>query len=406
MVAGESTAAAEAGTWAGAAGQRGADVRSDCWIGIAPRESGGLELRVTSTVAAYYGDAIRGQVEAGARALGLEHAAIAVEDGGALPWVIDARLEVAARRALGDRVGRVAPDAAAPAPEPRRVRLRRSRLYLPGNEPRYMINAGLHRPDAVILDLEDSVAATEKDAARVLVRNALVALDFGPAERMVRINPGDEGLRDLDEVLAAGVELLLLPKAESAEYVRALDSAVRQRTEREVLLMPIVESAKGVVNAPAIAGASERVVALTIGLEDYTADLGTRRSEEGTESLWARSMVVNAARAHGLQAIDSVYSDVGNEDGLRASLREAKALGFEGKGCIHPRQIRVVHDELAPDPAEVERALAVVRAFEDARARGLGVVSLGTKMIDPPVVHRAVRTVELARALGRLPAGE
>lgn len=391
----------------GQAGRRGSDVRSDCWIGVELRDAGGLEIALTSTVEAYYGVSIRESLAEGAAALRLDHARIEVEDGGACPFVLMARLEAAARGARGTQAGGarwLPPEEPFATEVSRPDRPRRSRLYLPGDEPRYFLNAGLYHPDAVILDLEDSVAPAAKFAARILVRNALRAVDFRGAERMLRINQGTLGLEDLDEVAPENVHLVLVPKVESAEDVRAVDQRIRAVTHREVYLMPILESARGVLDAMEIALSSDRVVALTIGLEDYCADLGVQRTEGGSESLWARSMVVNAARAAGIQAIDSVYSDVDDSEGLLASVREARALGFEGKGCIHPRQIPQVHQGFAPDVDEIERARRIVRAFRDAQARGLGVVSLGSKMIDPPVVKRALHTVSLAVASGSLDA--
>ena len=160
--------------------------------------------------------------------------------------------------------------------------------------------------------------------------------------------------------------------------------------------MPIIESALGVVNAYPIAAASRRNVALAIGLEDYTADIGTQRTNEGNESFYARSALVNAARAARIQPIDTVFSDVSDMEGLHASVLEAKALGFDGKGCIHPRQIAVINKAFAPDEKELDKAKKIVLAFEAAEQKGLGVVSLGSKMIDPPVVKRALKTIELA----------
>jgi citrate lyase subunit beta/citryl-CoA lyase len=391
------------------AGRRGPDVRSDCWVRIEPAASGGLKVEVQSKVAAMYGPAIQGQLGEGLGRLGIAHARVRIEDAGAPPFVIAARLEAAVRRGYGPEVH----DRLLPAPVPSaatpavRDRLRRSRLYLPGNEPKFMLNAALHEPDGVILDLEDSVAPTEKDAARLLVRNALRSVDVQAAERMVRINPLPLGREDLAEIAAEGVHVILIPKCEGAEGVRAVDAEIQRIRGPQaptVLVMPIVETALGILRAQEIATASPNVVALTVGLEDLTADLGTARTEEGRESLWARSMAVLAARAAGVAPIDSVYSDVANEEGLRASVLEAKALGFEGKGCIHPGQIRVIHDAFAPTPQEIERAQRIVRAFEEAKARGLAVVSLGSKMIDPPVVKRALRTVDLAVRMGRLAA--
>ena len=350
-----------------------------------------------------YGAAIQAQALAVLETLGVRDAAVRIEDAGALPFVIAARIEAAVRRA-GLPVARQAlPELAGPLAPTTRERMRRSRLYLPGNEPKFMVNAGLHGPDAVILDLEDSVAPAEKDAARLIVRNALLAIDFCASERMVRINQGALGLEDLDAVVPAGVHVILIPKCESAAQVRAVAERIaRLAPPQPVYLMPILESALGCLRALEIATAHESVIALTIGLEDYTADIGTQRTLEGRESFWARSMVVNAARAAGVQAIDTVFSDVGDMDGLRAAVAEAKGLGFEGKGCIHPRQIAVIHEAFAPEPLQVERAKAIVRAFDAATAKGLGVVSLGTKMIDPPVVKRAVATVKQAIASGKL----
>ena len=391
----------------GEAGKRDAGTRSDCWIGVELQDSGGIRLELQSKVGALYGDAIGAQVAEGCRALGVAHAKVTVVDAGALPYVLAARLEAAVRRAGATPKGPWLPPARAGLDLPsERGRLRRSRLYLPGNEPKFFPNAGLHGPDGLILDLEDSVAAAEKDAARVLVRNALRTLDFHGAERMVRINQGEQGLVDLEWVVGHGVQLVLVPKVEDPAQVRAVAARIDELRAGgpAVLLMPIIESALGAWRAFEIAGADPSVVALAIGLEDYTADIGAQRTQAGTESFWARAQVLNGARAAGVQPIDTVFSDVGDMDGLRASVLEAKSLGFIGKGCIHPRQVAVVHEAFAPAPDEVDKAVRIVRAFEDAQARGLGVVSLGTKMIDAPVVKRALATVELAVRMGRLDA--
>ena len=166
--------------------------------------------------------------------------------------------------------------------------------------------------------------------------------------------------------------------------------------------MPILESALGIENAFAIATASDRVVALTIGLEDYTADLGVAKTPGGAESLYARMRVVNAAHAAHVQAIDSVFGDVGDIDGLLRWGEASRAMGFEGMGCIHPIQIEIIHRAFAPTAAELDKALKIVAAYEDAQARGLGVVSLGSKMIDAPVVQRALKLVARARQMGLL----
>jgi citrate lyase subunit beta/citryl-CoA lyase len=266
------------------------------------------------------------------------------------------------------------------------------------------VNASLHGPDAIILDLEDSVHPDDKFASRLLVRNALRAVDFGVCERMVRINQLPMGLADLDAIVPQRPDLILIPKVEHAEQVKEIDRhiAVVQRQhniEQPIWLMPIIESALGVENAFAIATASSRNVALTIGLEDYTADLGVPKTKAGDESLFARLRIVNAARAAGHQAIDSVYGDVGDLDGLCAWGERSRSLGFEGMGCVHPSQIEVIHRAFSPSSAEIERALKIVAAFHDANSQGRSVVSLGSKMIDPPVVQRALQLVKRAADL-------
>ncbi|MEW6250199.1 MAG: aldolase/citrate lyase family protein [Planctomycetota bacterium] len=410
------------------AGRRGPDVRSDCWVKVTANHSGGIEVQARTKVETMYGEAVRRLTREVLDHAGVAHASVELEDAGALPFVQAARLEAAVRRlaaAAGLGEGKEAvpeylPEFAAEAQYPtERDRFRRSRLYLPGDEPKFMLNAGLHAPDGVILDLEDSVAPVAKDEARLLVRNALRAIDFRGAERMVRINQGERGLVDLDFIVPHNVHVILIPKVESPEQVRAVDERIsqvlqspsRQRGDLPASnkgigpprpwLMPIVESALGAWRAYEIATASPHTCALTIGLEDYTADIGTQRTNEGRESFWARCQVVNAARAAGVQPIDTVFSDVADMEGLRASVLEAKALGFDGKGCIHPRQIRVIHEAFAPAPAELEKARKIVAAFNEAQEKGLGVVALGSKMIDPPVVKRALRVVRLAEALGQ-----
>jgi citrate lyase subunit beta/citryl-CoA lyase len=284
-------------------------------------------------------------------------------------------------------------------------RFRFSRLYLPGNSPALMLNAGIHKPNGVILDLEDSVAHDKKAETRVHVRNALRSVDFVGAERMVRINQLPMGLEDIPFIVRHNVNLILIPKCESAEQIHQTEAAIE--TERKkygftypIWFMPIIESALGVEKAFEIAMASPNVVSLAIGLEDYTADLGVQRTLEGTESLYARMRLVNACKAAGIQPIDSVFSDVADEAALRRNVKVSKSLGFEGMGCIHPRQIGPIHESYAPEKAEIEKALKIIEAFNEAKAKGLGVISLGTKMIDAPVVKRALKTEKLARELG------
>ncbi len=389
----------------GTAGHCGPDVRSDLQVRIETRETGGILIEIESRVKTYYGDAIRRQTEEVLEALGVRHACVEIHDEGALPFVIAARVEAAVRRAGLGQNTRVLPDRLRLPDPSARDRMRRSRLYVPGSEPKYFVNAALHGADGIILDLEDSVHLSEKDAARLVVRNALRAVDFLECERMVRINQLPLGLEDLNEIVPESPDLILIPKVETPNQVLEVTTRIAEikadyGITRPIWIMPILESALGIENAFAIAKASDKTVALTIGLEDYTADLGVVKTSTGTESLYARQRAVNAAHAAGIQAIDSVFGDVGDLPGLRAWGLNSRALGFEGMGCVHPMQIPVIHEAFAPATAEIERARKIVAAYNEAQERGIGVVSLGSKMIDPPVVQRALKLIARAQAMG------
>ncbi len=389
-------------------GNAGPRVRSDIEVTLELTDSGGIELNIRSKVKTMYGKAIEEQCRSLLQYFGIENARLSLNDSGALPFVIAARME-AAVKALTNTTRSFIPEMNEEnLYGSSRDRFRFSRLYLPGNNPGMFLNAGLHSPDGVILDLEDSVSPDRKDEARILVRNALRAVNFYGAERMVRINQGERGLEDLEMVIPHNVHLILVPKCEDAETVRTIDRKIRDIKDKEgqserIFLMPIIESARGVENAGEIAAASESVVAMAIGLEDYTADLGVQRTKEGGESIYARNRIVVASKAAGIQPIDSVFSDVGDMEGLLQNVLSAKAMGFEGMGCIHPRQIAVIRKGFSPSEEEMEKAKKIVIAYRDAREKGLGVVALGTKMIDAPVVARAEKTISLAVRLGLLP---
>jgi len=387
------------------AGNRGERIRSDCKVTLQLTDSGGIVLQLKSKVEGLFGRQINEQVNDVLAALEVEHAKVEIEDSGALPFVIGARLEAAVKK-LKKADLTWTPDLIEQNKyETHKEQFRFSRLYLPGNSPSMMLNAGIHQPNGIILDLEDSVAPSKKIEARLLVRNALLQVDFYGAERMVRINQLPKGLDDLDEVIPHQVHLILIPKCENGSQVKQVEERIDRilkgvNQERQIFLMPIVESCLGVENAFEIATASEQVVALAIGLEDYTADLGVKRTEGGEESLYARTRLVNACKAAGIQAIDSVYSDVGNMEGLKENVIRSKSLGFEGMGCIHPRQVPVIHKGFAPVEDEIATAERIMEAFNEAESKGLGVISMGTKMIDPPVVKRAQKTLDLAYSLG------
>jgi citrate lyase subunit beta/citryl-CoA lyase len=383
-------------------GAKSEGTRSDLSVAYDPGPDP-LQVEITSKVDYLFGRAIESAVRRVVDAFSVATGRVTVNDAGALEWVILARTEACMRRAGFDGPP-VLPEPAPGANLPRRRdRLRRSRLYIPGNQPKLMVSGGLYGADAIILDLEDSVPPAEKDGARILVRNALVALDWGAAERMVRINQGAVGDKDLAEIAIHNPHTILLPKVEDEVRVARAAEILNGLTVGDApYLMPILESPAGIRCAFEIAAADPTVVALTLGLEDLSAELGAPRTTAGWESFLARQTTVYAARAAGVQPIASVYSDIEDEKSLAAYVRRERGLGFDGIGCIHPRQIPVVHREMTPSDKEVEAAVRVVRAAREATARGLGAVAVGSKMVDPPVVQQAQRTVELAVAGGVL----
>jgi citrate lyase subunit beta/citryl-CoA lyase len=383
---------------AASAGPVGDQVRSDLNVSYEPGPKP-LVIELESKVDYLYGEAIEQSIRRTADAFGVTTGTLAAVDRGALDWVILARTEACLRRA-GFEGPVVLPEPGREVAPPDRRRPRRSRLYIPGNQPKLMLSAGLYGADGIILDLEDSVPPAEKDAARILVRNALVALDFGVSERMVRVNQGAIGDADLEAIGGQRPHTVLLPKVEDPATV----SAAAEALGGEIFLMPILESPLGLHRAFEIAAADPSVVALTLGLEDLSAELGAPRTSEGWESFLARQTTVYAARAAGVQPIASVFSAFADDDGLAAYVQRERGLGFDGVGCIHPRQIAIVHREMTPTDEEVERAVRVVRAAREAEERGLGAVAVGSKMVDPPVVQQAFRTVDLAVAGGVLAA--
>ncbi len=280
-------------------------------------------------------------------------------------------------------------------------RLRRSRIYLPGNRPR-MIQKGPHLgADAVILDLEDSVSPEEKDAARILVARAIETLNFGASEVMVRINPIHAGgLVDLPVILAAGPDSIVVPKCECRDDVLAVEAAVNENAPpNPVAILPMIETAKGILNVYEVASASPMVDAITFGGEDFTQDIGATRTKEGKEIFWGRSMLVIAAKAAGVQALDTVFSDLKDEEGLRRDTREIKEMGFDGRAAVHPAQIEIIHDVFTPSEKEIQHALDVIRAAEKARQEGSGVAVVKGKMIDKPIIQRAEKIMRIAERL-------
>jgi len=382
------------------AGNYGKKIRSDCKVTLELRESGGIQVDLNSKVEDYFGNKIVYLAREELKFFDIKHARLLIEDSGSLDFVLAARIEAAVKQLLDVDKEYLLPIIEQNKNETKKNRLRRSRLYLPGNTPKLALNAGIHKPDGIILDLEDSVAPTKKKEAAILVRNTLRSVNFYGAERMVRINQLPRGLKDLEMVIPHNVNLILVPKCESSQQIKKVNEKIAEiqkdnKNKFAVWLMPIIESALGVINSYEIAS-TKNVVAMAIGLEDYTADLDAARTKAGDESFFARSKLVNSARAARIQPIDSVYSDVNDMEGLKQNVLNSKSLGFDGMGCIHPRQIEVIHKNFAPTEDEIKKARKIVNAYEEAQNKGLGVVSLGSKMIDPPVVKRAQQTLKLA----------
>ena len=286
--------------------------------------------------------------------------------------------------------------------------MRRSMLFLPGNNPNMLINGNCLGADAVIFDLEDAVSPAEKDAARILVRNTMKYMDFSGCEIIVRINSIDTPYwkKDVDEMLPQKPQLLLLPKTGSAQDVQEADAYISEVEDKlglaqnTVGLMPLIETAMGVENAYAIASASSRVQALFLGAEDLTADLRCKRTKEGREIEYARTRLVVAARAAGVDVYDTPFTDVNDDEGIWKDAELAKALGFTGKASISPRHVEVINQVFSPTQKDIDYAYEVMDAIRLAKEQGKGAIALHGKMIDAPIVARAEQTIAAAKALG------
>ena len=382
----------------------GSSNKGDVIIKVESQKGCGLVLEIESSVKSLFGGHLEKLVALATACLGVDDMIIRLDDHGALDHVILARLEAALRQIRNVPEPGLLPEVKIQANPSSRDRLRRTRLYLPGNNPDLALNAGLFGADCIILDLEDSVAPQEKAAARILVRNTLRTVDFGTSERIVRINPisSPYGEQDLESIIPAAPDTILIPKCESAMDVSLVEERIviyenETKPEMPIFLMPLIESAKGILNAQDIAFASDRNVALCFGAEDFTADIGAERTSDGRESFVARSILVMAAKAAGLQAIDTVFSDVQDSEGLISSAKEARSLGFDGKGVLHPSQIKPVHDVFVPTKEEIEYAQRIMEAMDTAKAKGSGIATLGSKMIDAPVAARAKRILLFAK---------
>lgn len=369
-------------------GYSGPDVRADVEITAEPAAKFGFEF--VSSCSPLYDDLIREQIWTVARELGEPALHLTCRDSGALPMIWSARLTAAFCLSLGLEIPAVVSG--------RRFSgqgLRRSRLYVPANTPKLIPNAPLFSPDAVILDLEESVHADRKVEALAMVASVSEGVDWGDIELMVRINSGALGLSELATLAGSSVGTFVIPKVDSpgdlASILNLLDLS-----DSSAKILPLIESALGVENAFEIAKCSPRVTAISLGLEDYVEDIGATRSVDQSESWFARSRVLNAARAAGVMPLASVFPRFQVDEEVEEYSRGARMAGYEGIGCIHPNQIGPAHRGFVACGAELERAKRIIEAYERAEGEGKGAVGVDGAMADLPTYERAKRVVQLS----------
>jgi citrate lyase subunit beta/citryl-CoA lyase len=270
-----------------------------------------------------------------------------------------------------------------------------------------LINGAYLGADAIIFDLEDAVSPDEKDAARILVQHTLASLKFGQCGIIIRINSLDTPYweKDLEALAPLGPDIIMPAKAGDPADIHRLSAKIgelekKAGIQKKILLMPLIETAQGLENSFAIASSDKRVAALFLGAEDLTADLRAPRTREGGEIAYARSRIICAARAAGVDVLDTPFTDVNDLEGLRQDTLLARSLGFTGKGVISPRHVDIVNEVFSPGEKEITYARRVIDAIEGARKQGKGAVSLDGKMIDPPIVERAKTVLQTAKELG------
>ncbi len=286
-------------------------------------------------------------------------------------------------------------------------RLRRTMLFMPGNNPSMLQSAGILGADSIILDLEDAVSITEKDAARILVKNAIKNVDFYDTEVVVRINPLSSGfgLKDAEEIGSVKPDAIMVTKA-TEEDVLAVCKILTKIEQEEgfeagcIKIFPLIETAYGLENIHSIIEASNRVIGILLGAEDLTADLGIKRTRDGEEIFYARSKVAAACRAHRIDAIDTPFADMNDCKGFINDIHRAKSLGMTGKSAINPRQVDTIHEIFAPSEDEINYAQRVIYAMKEAEKEGKGVFSLDGKMVDAPIIARAETIIKKAKLAG------
>lgn len=284
-------------------------------------------------------------------------------------------------------------------------RLRRTMMFVPGANASMLRDATLYGADSLMFDLEDAVSLKEKDSARLLVYHALRKFDYSSVETVVRINGLDTvGRQDVEAMVLAGVDVIRLPKTETAQDIVDVEAVITEMETKYGIavgttkMMAAIESAEGVLNAREIALASDRLIGIALGAEDYVTNMKTHRYPNGQELFFARSFILHSARAAGIAAIDTVYSDVENTEGFLAEVELIKQLGFDGKSVINPRQIPLVNSVYEPSEKEIQNAKEVIWGIREAESKGSGVISVNGKMVDKPIVERAERVIALAIA--------
>ncbi len=384
--------------------------KNDCLVNLIITKGNGNIIKTINSKTTAKETLIHNIVNKFIKTYEIKNSIISIDDNNSEVYVIMARLEAAYKKIVDSNIDFLPNIKQQILSLSHKTRRRFTKLYVPGNTPSYMLKAASYKSDGVVFDLEDAVAPDKKDEALFLCRNALLSIDFDGVERMVRINPLPLGLIDLSFVIPCRVNVIIIPKCEETEQINIVDEKIKElklknNINNDIWLMPIIETCKGIFNVKDIATASKNIVAIAFGQEDYVNDLGGQKTVQGNESLFAKSMIVNAARVAGIQAIDSVFTDYKNLDALKNYVIYSKSLGFDGMGCIHPNQINVIHENFAPDKDDIEKAKQIIIAYKKACNEGLGVIAVNNKMVDKPVVDKAQKIINIALESGLLVDG-
>ncbi len=380
----------------------GSENKGDIRVAIEPGQQG-LEINISSTYGKQFYTQIAETVNNIINKCGIINAKINILDNGALDFVVKARMESAIMKGSREMEKKYYFD------KPYiKYKLRRTQLFIPGNNPYFMKNIQNLKADGIILDLEDSVPIEEKESARILVKHALNKIDFGRAEKMVKINTLDIcGVEDIEEIIESKPDILLIPKCETEYDVKKVLEHVERSEKKyqlklnQIKLIPIIETAKGVENTYSIATATNRVIMLAFGSKNYISSMGINRTDSEDELEYARKVIVNTAKSIGIQASDTIYSNTNNIEGLRKSTEKIKAMGFDGKGAIHPSQIKIIHNVFMPDEKEIEYSKEIIDIYNKSKDQGSGVMKYKGKMIDMAIVIRAIRVSEICKAMSQ-----